>query len=184
MADIKTDEAVVQEELPQKKKHKGMPIKDNPLSITSLMDALTILLIFLLKSYGSDPMQVPQKKNELMVPKSDSMSNMVECVDIQISRTTIVVKGKKIVAVNNGSVSSSDTPDGFTIKAIKDTLDEIRQKEIEAKGGQGGEQAFQGDAFIAADTSIPWKLVNQVMMTCTRAKYIRFSFAIVKTRGG
>jgi len=185
MADIKTDEAqVVQEELPQKKKHKGMGIADNPLSITSLMDALTILLIFLLKSYGSDPMQVPQKKNELMVPKSDSMSNMVECVDIQISRTTIVVKGKKIVAVNNGSVSSSDTPDGFTIKAVKDVLDEIRQKEIEAKGAQGGESAFQGDAFIAADTSIPWKLVNQVMMTCTRAKYVRFSFAIVKTRGG
>jgi len=184
MADVKIDEQLMEDELPKKAKKGPWTPGDNPLTITSLMDALTIILIFLLKSYGSDPMQVPQKKNELMVPKSDTMSNMVECVDIQISRTTIVVKGKKIVGVNNGSVSSSDTPDGFTIKSLKDALDEIRQKEIEAKGAAAGEQGFQGDAFIAADTNIPWKLVNQVMMTCTRAKYIRFSFAVVKTRGG
>ncbi len=184
MADVKTDEGMLlEEELPKKKKGGFVP-PESAFNITSLMDALTIILIFLLKSYGSDPMQVPQKKNELMVPQSDTMSNMVECVDIQISRSTIVVKGKKIVVVTNGTVSSSDTPDGFTIKALKDTLDEIRQKEIEAKGASAGEAGFQGDAFIAADTSIPWKLVNQVMMTCTRAKYIRFSFAVVKTRGG
>lgn len=183
MADVKMDEAQLEEEVPKKARRPFQP-PEGGLTITSLMDALTIILIFLLKSYGSDPMQVPQKKNELMIPKSDSMSNMVDCVDIQISRTTIVVKGKKIVAVNNGAVSSADTPDGFTIKALKDALDEYRQKEIESKPNQGGEKGFQGDAFIAADTTIPWKLVNQVMMTCTRAKYVRFSFAVVKTRGG
>jgi len=184
MVDVKTNEQLLEDELPKKEKKAPWTPGDNPLTITSLMDALTIILIFLLKSYGSDPMQVPQKKNELMVPKSDTMSNMVECVDIQISRTTIVVKGKKVVVVTNGTVSSSDTPDGFTIKALKDALDEIARKEIEDKGGQTTIQNFQGEAFIAADTSIPWKLVNQVMMTCTRAKYMRFSFAVVKTRGG
>ncbi len=184
MSDVKTEDELLFEQMKSKKKKPWTP-GDNPLTITSLMDALTIILIFLLKSYGSDPMQVPQKKNELMVPKSDSMSNMVECVDIQISRTTIVVKGKKIVAVTNGTVASSDTSDGFIINALKDALDEIRQKEIDARGGAAGSEAnFQGDAFIAADTNIPWKLVNQVMLTATRAKYVRFSFAIVKTRGG
>jgi len=91
------EEEILLKKLAEKKAERRNK-KEEPSSfnITSLMDALTIILIFLLKSYGSDPMQVPQKKNELMVPKSDTMSNMAECVDIQISQTSIVVKGKKV----------------------------------------------------------------------------------------
>ena len=183
MSEFNNEEEVLLQKLAEKKaaRRNQLP-EDSPLSITSLMDALTILLIFLLKSYGSDPMQVPQKRNELMLPKSDSMSNMAECVDVQISQTSIVVKGKKVATVNKGQVASSDAPDGFVIDPLKSRLEELRKKEIESKGEES--KKFQGDVFIAADENIPWKLVNQVMVTSVRAKFIRFSFAVVKTRGG
>jgi biopolymer transport protein ExbD len=155
-------------------------------NITSLMDALTIILIFLLKSYGSDPMQVPQKKNELMVPKSDTLSSMAECVDIQISRTSIVVKGKKVITITNMQVASADAPDNFVILSLKDKLDEVRSKEIEDrlnKDPSFSAKKFKGETFISADEEIPWKLVNQVLITAVRAKYARFSFSVIKTRG-
>ncbi|MDA3862650.1 MAG: biopolymer transporter ExbD [Deltaproteobacteria bacterium] len=182
--DLRTaeEEAMAKKLAEKKAARRNKKDEDNPLAITSLMDALTIILIFLLKSYGSDPMSVPQKKNELMIPKSTSMSNMVECVDIQISRTSIVVKGKKVVTINNLGISSQDAPNGYIIKNLKDRLDDLRNKEIEAK--QISAKKFQGEAFIAADTKIPWKLVDQVLKTAVRARYLRFSFAIVKTRGG
>jgi len=182
--DMSPEEASIAKKLAEKKaERRGKEMETSAFSITSLMDALTIILIFLLKSYGSDPMQVPQKKNELMVPKSDSMSSMSECVDVQISRTSIVVKGKKVVTITNNNISSQDAPDGFTIKNLKERLDELRNKEIEAKQDKS-QGKFQGEAFIAADQKIPWKLVDQVLKTCVKARYVRFSFAIVKLRGG
>ena len=181
--ELSPEEIAVQKKLADKKaERRGKKPEESSFNITSLMDALTIILIFLLKSYGSDPMQVPQKKNELMVPKSDTMSNMAECVDIQISRTSIVVKGKKVVTLTNKQISSQDAPDGFIIKGLKDRLDDLRNKEIEQKQEKAAK--FQGEAFIAADSQIPWKLVDQVLKTAVRAKYYRFSFAVVKTRGG
>jgi biopolymer transport protein ExbD len=183
MAKELTDvEIAIQKKLADKKaERRGKKPDEMEFNITSLMDALTIILIFLLKSYGSDPMQVPQKKNELMVPKSDTVSNMSDCIDIQISRTSIVVKGKKVVTIVNKQISSQDSPDGFIIKALKDRLDDLRNKEIEAKQTKG---KYQGEAFISADTEIPWKLVDQVLKTAVRARFYRFSFSVVKTRGG
>ncbi len=43
--------------------------KDMPLTITSLMDAFTIILCFLLKTYGSDPINITQSA-ELRLPGS------------------------------------------------------------------------------------------------------------------
>ena len=163
------------------RREEAKKFRKEPLRITSLMDALTIILIFLLKSYGSDPMQVPQKKNELILPKSDSMSNMAECVDIQVSRTSIVVKGAAVSKVINGkSVPPDELLNGHIINKLKERLDELRKKAKE----QSRSDKFVAEAFIAADQTIPWKLIAQVLYTATRAKYKKFSFAIVKTRGG
>ncbi len=158
--------------------------RNDPLKITSLMDALTIILIFLLKSYGSDPMQVPQKKNELILPKSDSMSNMAECVDIQVSRTSIVVKGKAVSKVVDGKNVPSDelSTDGHIIVKLKERLEELKKKAESAASSAG--KKFVPEAFIAADQKVPWKLVAQVLYTASYVKYKKFSFAIVKTRGG
>ena len=65
--ELSPEEIAMQKKLADKKaERRGKKPEESAFNITSLMDALTIILIFLLKSYGSDPMQVPQKKNELM----------------------------------------------------------------------------------------------------------------------
>ncbi len=183
-----SEEKARQERIEAKKAERreaSKKFRKDPLKITSLMDALTIILIFLLKSYGSDPMEVPQKKNELMLPKSSSVSNMSECVDIQISRSAIVVKGKPVVKVLDGKTLESgatESSNPMLITKLKVQLDDWRKKAAEEK--KKDVQKYEGEAFIAADGQIPFKIIKQVIFTAGMARYTRFTFAVVKTRGG
>lgn len=130
-----------------------------PLNINSLMDALTIILIFLLKSYGSDPINITQKEGEMLLPKSVSTSNMADAVDITISASTVLVRNNAVVNVKNGRVdanSKRDGPDGFFIDPLfKKLKDEA--KKLKAAEKQGEEVLWgrdhrgpQGNAVQAA----------------------------------
>ena len=157
--------------------------EDMPLKITSLMDALTIILIFLLKSYGSDPININQKEGEMLLPKSVSTTNMADAVDIQISASTILVRNSAVVNVKNGKVdanSKRDGPDGFFIDPLfKKLKDEA--KKLKAAEKQGGKK-FAGDAIIAAHKGTPYRLLAEVLYTANQAEFKTYTFAIVKTR--
>lgn len=157
--------------------------EDMPLKITSLMDALTIILIFLLKSYGSDPININQKEGEMILPKSVSTSNMADSVDIHISASTILVRNSAVVNVKNGRVdanSKRDGPDGFFIDPLFKKLKE-EAKRLKASEKQGGKK-FSGDAIIAAHKGTPYRLLAEVLYTANQAEFKTYTFAIVKTR--
>ncbi len=154
-----------------------------PLSITSLLDALTIILLFLLKSYGSNPINITQRRGELMLPKSMSTANMADMVDIHVGATSILVHGKPVCSVKNGKVEESvkrDGADGFFITPLYKALKE-KAKELKTKAKSSGFK-FEGNAFIAAHKAIPYRLLSEVLYTANQAEFKLYSFAIVKTR--
>ena len=158
-------------------------VKNPPLNINSLMDALTIILIFLLKSYGSDPINITQKEGEMLLPKSVSTSNMSDAVDITISASTVLVRNNAVVNVKNGRVdanSKRDGPDGFFIDPLfKKLKDEA--KKLKAAEKQGGKK-FAGDAIIAAHKGTPYRLLAEVLYTANQAEFKTYTFAIVKIK--
>ncbi len=157
--------------------------EDNPLRITSLMDALTIILIFLLKSYGSDPINISQKPGEMLLPKSVSTTNMANAVDIQVTASTILVRNKAVVNVKNGKVdanSKRDGPDGFFINPLFKKLKE-EAKALKAAEKQGG-RPFKGDAILAIHKGTPYRLLAEVLYTANQAEFKTYTFAIVKMR--
>lgn len=156
---------------------------DMPLTITSLMDALTIILIFLLKSYGSDPININQKEGEMLLPKSLSTSNMSDAVDLQVTASTILVRNTAVVNVKNGRVdanSKRDGPDGFFIDPLFKKLKE-EAKKLKAAEKQGGRK-FNGDAIIACHKGTPYRLLAEVLYTANQAEFKTYTFAIVKIK--
>ncbi|MCD6499666.1 MAG: biopolymer transporter ExbD [Deltaproteobacteria bacterium] len=158
--------------------------KDMGLTITSLLDALTIILLFLLKSFGDNPVNITQKKGELQLPKSMSTSNMADMVDIHIGESAILVHGKSIhVNVKNGKVDENvkrDGADGFFITPLYKALKE-KAKKLKTKAKRAGWR-FEGNALVAADKAIPYRLLSEVLYTANQAEFKLYSFAIVKTR--
>ncbi len=156
---------------------------DMPLTITSLLDALTIILLFLLKSYGSNPVNISQRRGELMLPKSSSTANMADMVDIHVGATSILVHGKPICNVKNGKVDESvkrDGADGFFITPLYKEL-KAKAKELKTKAKAVGFK-FEGNALIAAHKAVPYRLLSEVLYTANQAEFKLYSFAIVKTR--
>src|SRR4051794_37986601 len=71
------------------RKERAPPSHDDELNIVALMDAFTIILVFLIKSYASDPTQITQG-DEVKLPVSSTTSSIVEAVPLVVSKKGIL----------------------------------------------------------------------------------------------
>src|ERR1700749_4595326 len=74
-------------------------IKD--LNITPMMDMMTIILVFLLKSFSSSASTLTFDQN-LQVPKSSSQLKTKLAVNVTITKKVILVEGDAIAPINQG----------------------------------------------------------------------------------
>ncbi|MCK9522761.1 MAG: biopolymer transporter ExbD [Proteobacteria bacterium] len=169
-----------------KKKAKKKPERgfEKPgLMINSLMDAFTIILCFLLKSFGSDPVQI-RESDDLKLPKTTEMDNpLVDAIVIAISSKGIMVQDIKVADVRNGTVDESmkrDGQDGLLINPLHDALKERVQhlKMLAARTGS----TFEGLALVVADSGTNYRLLTEVLYTAGQAEFEKFKF--VATEGG
>ena len=73
------------------------------------MDAFTIILCFLLKSFGSDPVQI-RESDDMKLPRSSAEDGLVDAVVIGISSKSIQVNDVKVADLRNGAGGA--TPSG------------------------------------------------------------------------
>lgn len=176
-----------------------------PLSINSLMDIVTILLVYLLKSYATSPIDVKDPAIEL--PISTSTERVEDATVVMITgpekkapnpadpANAIIVSNVPTIAVDGSAVAQIDPetyrvpselkdPDsgGYVISALRDKLKDARDMqeataEISEKGG------FTGKVVILADRRTPYRVLTEVLVTCGEAGFGEFRFAIVKDEG-
>ena len=155
-----------------------------PHLITSLMDALTIILCFLMKSVGAEPMNISQS-DDLRLPKSTtSLNPESDAIPLTITRKAILVGAKHLVDVKEGSVDKSRKKGGensFLITPLFDGLtDEANhQKQIAKISGS----EFEGLIAVVSDHNTPYRLLLEVMYTAGQAEFGKFKFAVVKKKG-
>ena len=153
-------------------------------TITSLMDALTIILCFLLKSVGSEPLQVSQN-DDLKLPKSTTLLNPgSDALPVTITAKAILVGSNHVVDVKAGSVDKSRKKGGensFLIQPLFDKLKDEATNNKQLAKISGGE--FEGLTAIVADKDTPARLLLEVMYTAGQAEYGKFKFAVVKSKG-
>jgi hypothetical protein len=156
---------------------------DMPLGLTSLMDALTIILVYLLQSYAADPMNVNQREGELILPKSLTTSNMADAVDVTVGQSGIMVRTSGVANVKGGRVDAStkrDGPDGFFIDPLYKKLKE-EAKKLKA-GEKSGGPKFQGLIFLSCDKGTPYRLLAEVLYTANQAEFKTYTFSVTKIR--
>ncbi len=148
------------------------------LNMNSFMDILVILLVFLIESFGNQPIKVTGA--DLQVPKSNTKLHPEDMTAITISRSAILVNDKKAVDVKDGAVDKSQKKGGetgFNIQPLFDTLTEEtnkkkRQMELLHKD-------YQPVATIIADQTTPYRLLTEVMYTAGQAELSKFKFAVI-----
>ncbi len=84
----------------QVRKARRVQEERRPLTITSLMDAMTILLVFLLVSITSDPLNVTQSDHLLLARSTVDFSPGDDSVPIMINKQHIIVDHQAVVQVD------------------------------------------------------------------------------------
>jgi hypothetical protein len=166
------------------KKEKRRNRDEDPpkLLINSLMDAFTIILCFLMKSFGSDPVQI-RESDELKLARSTSMDPLEDAVVIAISSKAIMVQDIKVADLRNGAVDESmkrDGQEGLLINPLYDALKERVQhlKMISARTNT----TFNPMALVVANKDTSYRLVTEVLYTAGQAEFEKFKF--VAAEGG
>ena len=150
------------------------------LTMNSLLDIVTIILVYLLKSFAGSPVSVPDPTVKL--PSSTAQIVPEEASTITITETKIVVNDKAVAEINDGTVDPNDKrdgPQGFFITPLYDAL--VDAADNEKKIAQyNPAQTFKGIAILIADKRIPYRLISEVMYTAGQAEFGSFKFAVIK----
>ncbi len=146
-------------------------------TINSLMDAVTIILIFLLMNFSTDPMKVtPHEK--LQLPTSNTQLIAREkTVTLTVAADQILVNDTPVLTVKNNEVDSVEA-DKLEIPQLKVHLDEVVNK-TKALNAQTG-QAFKDVITIIAHGDTHYRLIQKVIFTAGISSFTKFKFAVVK----
>ena len=154
-------------------------IKD--LNITPMMDMMTIILVFLLKSFSGSTSLITLDAN-LQVPPSSAILRAKEAVPVTITKRMVLIQGEPVAPVNNGKIDASLKPgvNGYRVGPIVDILNKISNRERKVADMTG--QKFEAELMVVADKSTPYRLLTEVLYSCGQAGYANYRLLVLKTR--
>jgi biopolymer transport protein ExbD len=133
-------------------------IKD--LNITPMMDMMTIILVFLLKSFTSSTSTITFDQN-LQVPKSSTQLKQKLAIAVTVTKKVILVEGDAIAPVNLGKVDPTvkrDGENGYFITPLVEILEKHAKREKKVAELTGTK--FDGQLMLIADTTTPYRLLT------------------------
>jgi biopolymer transport protein ExbD len=152
------------------------------LNITPMMDMMTIILVFLLKTFTSSAMLVNQDQN-LLLPSSNTTLNAKQAVAVTVTKRVVLVDGEPVAPVNNGKIDPAlkrDGDNGYYITPLVEMLGRVARKEKKVAEMTGGK--FDGELTIVADRFTPYRLLTEILYSCGQAEYANYRLLILKAR--
>jgi biopolymer transport protein ExbD len=160
----------------------------NFLNITAMMDMMTIILVFLLKSLSSSTASLPQSQ-DLQLPKSvltTQPDSEPEGLAVIVSKSQIIV-GESVVcpvppdAAQYGVEASYKrgsrndyfiVPLGSALQAWRDSDKRIRLAT--------GRDPTRSEAILIGDMSTPYRLLTEVMYTLGQTEFSKFHMMVLQ----
>lgn len=150
------------------------PAKSVPrIKMTSMMDILTVLLLFLLKSFVVDAgIVTPPPGVEL--PQSTSQEGPKEALVVAISGEAILVGATPVTTVAE-ALSGEDLLIAPLEAKLVEELDQMDEL-----AAQRGREPDEGQVTIQGDRDIEYQLLQRVMYTCSSAGFGRMALAVIR----
>jgi biopolymer transport protein ExbD len=184
----------------QKKKIRGGD-SDVVLNINSIMDIMTILLVFLMVSITSDPLSI-QQNDRLKLAKSTADYPPENSIPITIAADQILVDRKPVLKVecttatgqqcqeqDYGETTNTYRIDKFHKKDQNDESPHIQTlfKKLEEvvkmkkEEDEAMQEEFKGIATCVVHSEIPFRILTEIVYTAGMAELSSLRFAVLKT---
>lgn len=147
------------------------------LGMTSLMDIVSILVVYLLKSYASDPIIINPTAGQ-KIPLSTADAPIQDGIPIFITTRGITFDSKKIVTMTpDGDIDPSQVQNHL-IGPLYDLLAEEVDKAKQLAERQG--KQWNARAILVGDQDLKFSVLVDVMYTTGRAEFAEYSFCVIR----
>jgi len=164
----------------------------NFLNITAMLDIMTIILVFLLKSLGESTAAVPQS-DDLKIPTSFITSQpSMEGVVVTVSKSQILVGDEKILALPSrqslvqsgvGAQNKRSGPNDLYIVPLGNALQSARKTDKLVRQAKGLD-ASMSEAIIIADNTTPYRLFIEVLFTLGQNEFGKYHLMVMQKKKG
>ena len=159
----------------QIKKHKAR-LGEVTLTLTSMMDMFTIILVFLMKTYATEG-QMIQPSDYLTLPKSTSEGSPEVALDVVVSKEWVMVNHEPVAPINQITAQK-----GLIIGALLDKLS-VYAREAKRMEEMYGKK-FSGQVTIQGDRNIPYKVLVKIIATCGKSEFPNMRLAVYQQSAG
>jgi biopolymer transport protein ExbD len=153
------------------------------LNIVAMMDMMTIILVFLLKSYQASAINVNMSA-DLSIPQSTTQLHPQENITVTLSLKEVAVNDRKVVPIEGGLIPAAAKEgrraDAFYVGAVYDALKkEVDKQKYIAQYNKAA--PFTGRINVVADKKIPYRTLMDVLYTAGQAELGEYKFMVLKS---
>lgn len=147
------------------------------LNITSMVDMLMILTVFLLMTFSASGELLQVQKN-IILPKAQNFHELEQAPVVAISRDAVTLDGKMVA---DASVLNQDNTADWKIVELHDTLVVLKNNYTLLHP----DKEWKGLVIVQADKGVDFKIIKKVMYSASLAGYQNVNFAVQeKPKGG
>jgi biopolymer transport protein ExbD len=162
----------------------------NFLNITAMLDIMTIILVFLLKTLGESSAAVPQS-DDLRLPNSVmKKAPSQEGVLVTVSKTQILVGDEKILGLpGRESLVQAGVdarykrsgPNDLFIVPLGNALMAARKTDIAVRRAKGLDPS-SSEAIVILDKGTPYRLLMEVLFTLGQSEYGKYHLMTIQSK--
>ncbi len=156
------------------------------LNITAMLDMMTIILVFLLKSMSASSASLPQSA-DLTMPKSVLTTEASqEGVAVLISKSQIVVDDNTVCPVPADATHGVEGkykrsgPTDLYIVPLANSLQGWRERDRQVRLATGKDPS-SSEAIVIADAGTPYRLLVEVLFTLGQSEFAKFHLMVLQT---
>jgi biopolymer transport protein ExbD len=153
------------------------------LNIVAMMDMMTIILVFLLKSYQASTLNVNMSA-DLTIPASTTQLQPQENITVTVSLNELAVNDRAVVPLERGVIppqyKDGRRAEAFYVGPIYDAL----KKEVDKQKyiAQYNKNApFSGRINVVADKKISYRTLMEILYTAGQAELGEYKFMVMKS---
>jgi biopolymer transport protein ExbD len=160
----------------------------NFLNITAMLDIMTIILVFLLKTLGESSGAVPQS-DDLKLPASVlNTEASQEGVVVTISKSQILVGDNRVLKLPSresmvqtgvGAQNKRNGPNDLYISPLGNALAKARKTDKIIRQKKGKDPSTS-EAIIVADHTTPYRLLMEVMFTLGQNEFGKYHLMVLQ----
>lgn len=153
------------------KSKKNMGKEEGSLNLNSMMDMMTIILLFLLKSFSTEGALVTPSE-QLHLPVSIQQEKPKKQVTVSIARDVLLVNDQPLIPIK-------DIPEQeLMIPELAGKLAEyaVKERALEVEVGK----EFTHEVIIEGDKRIHFDILLKVMFTCSKSDFYKMRLLTIR----